>query len=185
MENKDLLNKTIEHVDKLFGKKDPHFVRALHWTLQLFPDASLDIQIAAYAHDVERALNEYNWGAFLLDAEVLKKHQEDGSREIHDFLLKEGADPDLALRVKDIIEKHEIGGSYEQNILKDADSISYFETNALKHIAWITKFSKEDVQAKYDWMWERLTFEKAKEIARPFYEEATAKLKEKARESES
>ena len=185
MKNEDLLNKTIDHVDELFGIKDQHFVRALYWTLQLDPDASLETRIAAYAHDVERALNEYNWGAFLLDDEVLKKHQEDGAREIHDFLIKEGADPELASRVKAIIEKHEIGGDHDQNVLKDADSISYFEINALKHIAWAEKFSEKAVRAKYDWMWNRLTFEKAKELAKPLYENAVNKLKEKAEELRS
>lgn len=185
MENKDLLNKTIEHVDRLFGKKDQHFIRTLHWVLQLDPNASLDIQIAAYAHDVERALYEYNWGAFLLDDEALKKHQENGAREIHNFLLKKGADPDFALRVKSIIEKHEFGGTYEQNVVKDADSISYFEINASKHVALIKKFSEKEVRAKYNWMWDRLTFEKAKELARPFYEKAITKLKEKVKELDS
>ena len=185
MENNDLLNKTINHVDSLFGKKDQHFVRALHWTLQLDPDASLELQIAAYSHDVERALYGYNWGAFLLDEQVLKKHQENGAREMHDFLLKEGADTDFASKVKNIIEKHEIGGTYEQNILKDADSISYFETNALKHIALAEKFSGKEVMAKYDWMWDRITFKKAKDLTRPFYERAITKLKEKVKELES
>ena len=182
MASKDLLNKTIDYVDELFGKKDQHFVRALHWVLQLDPDASLEVQIAAYAHDVERALYEYNWGAFLMDEEVLKNHQENGARAIYDFLIKEDADPDFASRVRSIIEKHEMGGTYEQNIVKDADSISYFETNALKHVAWAEKFSDKEVRAKYDWMWDRITFDKARDFARPFYEEAVAKLKEKAEE---
>jgi hypothetical protein len=183
--NKELLDKTIKYVDGLFGEKDPHFVRALHWALQIDPDAVLEVQIAAYAHDVERALYEYNWGAFLMDEKVLKDHQENGARAIHDFLIKEGSDPDFAARVKAIIEKHEVGGTYEQNIVKDADSISYFETNALKHVAWAEKFSAKEVRAKFDWMWDRMTFDKAKDFARSFYEEAVTKLKEKAKELQS
>ena len=92
MEDKEFLNKTIEYIDGLFGEKDQHFVRALHWALELDPDASLEVQIAAYAHDVERALYEYNWGAFLMDDKVLKDHQENGARAVYDFLIKEGID---------------------------------------------------------------------------------------------
>ena len=185
MENKDLLNKTVDYVDGLFGTKDRHFVRALHWVLELDPRASLQVQIAAYAHDVERALYDYNWGAFLMDEKVLKDHQENGAKAIYDFLIKEGADKGFASEVKSLIAKHEVGGTYEQNLVKDADSISYFETNALKHVAWAEKFSEKEVRAKYDWMWDRLTFDRSRDLARPFYEQAVAKLKEKAKELHS
>ena len=62
--------------------------------------------------------------------------------------------------------------------MKDADSISYFE-NQIDH--FITKQAKEigfdKVKAKFDWMYERITSEKAREIARPMYEAAIKKLK--------
>lgn len=185
MEKKYFLNKVMEHVDKLFGTKESHFVRALYWLLQLNPDASEEMQIAAYAHDVERAIFPYDIGSFLLDEKVLKKHQKNGAQEIYNFVLKEGADSNFALKVKTLIERHEIGGSYEQNLIKDADSISYFETNALKHVDWIEKFSKEEVKAKFDWMYNRISLDKVKEIARPFYEKANKKLEDKALKQKS
>lgn len=177
-----LLNKTIEHIDYLFGSKDPHFVKALYWLIQLEPSADEAMKIAAYAHDIERAISPYNIGAFLLDEEVLRRHQENGGVEIHNFLLKEGADPDFASKVKTLIDRHEIGGTYEQNLIKDADSISYFETNAEKHADWIDKFSKEEVMAKFDWMYNRISFDKAKNIAKPLYIKVVKMLDKKAKD---
>ena len=181
MNKNSFLNKTIKYVDLLFNKKDLHFVRTLYWVLKLDPGVSEEVKIAAYAHDIERALFKYNIGAFLLDEEVLRNHQMNGAKAIYDFLLKEGASPAFSSRVKKLIEKHEIGGTYEQNLIKDADSISYFETNALKHVEWIDKFSKEQIQAKLDWMYNRISFEKTKEIAKPFYEKSIKKLEEEYR----
>ncbi len=181
MGNNNFLDKTIKYVDALFNGKDPHFVRTLYWVLELDPDVGEEVKIAAYAHDIERALFPYDIGAFLLDKEVLKNHQVNGAKAIYNFLLKEGADSVFSSRVKILIEKHESGGTYEQNLIKDADSISYFETNALKHIEWLDKFSREQIQAKLDWMYKRISFDKAKEIAKPFYEKSIKKLKEKDR----
>ncbi len=179
-----LLNKTIKHVDKLFGVKDLHFVRTLYWLLQLEPEAGYDMQIAAYAHDVERAIFPYDIGAFFMDKEVLRKHQENGALEIYNFLLQEGAEPNFALKVKMLIERHEFGGTDGQNLIKDSDSISYLETNALKHTDWVEKFPKEKVKAKIDWMYNRISLDKAKEIARPLYEKAIKVLNEKAKKKE-
>ncbi len=175
------LDKTIKHVDHLFGKKDPHFVQALYWLNQLEPDADETLQIAAYAHDTERAICEYNIGVFLLDEEVLRKHQENGAKEIHRFLLKEGANPEFASKVKNLIERHEDGGTYGQNLIKDADSISYFKTNAATHANWIDNFTREQIMAKFDWMYDRISLDKAKKIAKPFYQEAVKILDEKLR----
>lgn len=181
MEKNYFLDKTIKHVDQLFGKKDPHFVRALYWLCKLEPNASEEMKIAAYTHDVERAICPYNIGAFLLDKEVLRKHQENGGLEIYNFLLKEGANPDFASKVKTLIYNHEIGGTGEQNLIKDADSISYFETNSAEHANWIDKFSKEEIMAKFDWMYNRISLDRAKKNAKPFYERAVKNLDEKVK----
>lgn len=181
MKKNYFLNKTIAHVDRLFGKQDPHFVRALYWLCQLEPGADEAMQITAYAHDTERAICTYNKGAFLMDAEVLRQHQENGALEIYNFLLREGAKPDFAIKVKNLIDKHEYGGTHEQNLIKDTDSISYFETNAATHVDWINKFSKDEVKAKFDWMYDRISLDKAKNIARPLYERVLKMLDDKAK----
>jgi len=127
------------------------------------------LRVAAYSHDVERGLYPYNIGAFLLDPEVLRNHQENGAIAVYDFLIREGADPGFALKVKNLIRRHEMGGTHEQNILKDADSISYFETNSATHAGWTDKFSREEIKAKLDWMYDRISSQNAKNIAEPIY----------------
>jgi hypothetical protein len=169
MKTNIFLSKTIKYVDDLFGQKDEHFVRSLYWVNQFEAHADEALQIAAYAHDTERALYPYNIRAFLLDADVLKKHQENGAAAIYAFLLKENAAPDLALKV----------GTHEQNLLKDADSISYFETNSIKHTEWTDKLSKEEIKAKFDWMYNRISLDSAKIIAKPLYEKVLILLKKK------
>lgn len=173
------LQKVIEYVDSLFSNHDEHFARTLYWACQLKPDADQSVQIAAYAHDTGRALTKYDKGAFLLDEEALKKHQESGALEIYNFLLRKGANVELAKKVRSLIASHEVGGNEEQNLIKDADSISYFEVNVLKHINRTDEFSKEEIGAKFDRMYNRISSKKAKNIAKPLYEKAIELLKNK------
>lgn len=172
-----LYQKVVEYVDQSFGKKSEHFERTVYWLLQLKPDADIYFQIAAYSHDIQRAfvfketleMVEKSESGFK-DPEFLKSHQEDGAKRMYEFLMKNGCDEPDAKRVYHLISKHEEGGDEEQNILKDADSISYFECNA-DH--FVTKYSPilgaKKIKDKFDWMFDRISSEKAKRIARPMY----------------
>ena len=66
----------------------------------------------------------------------------------------------------------EEGGNEEADLIKDADSISYLENNAIKHIKLIGKLSKDRIKNKVDWMYNRISSKKAKSLAEPFYKEA-------------
>ena len=76
-----------------------------------------------------------------------------------------------------LISKHEVGGNDGQNLLKDADSISYFE-NQIQHFltAKVADVGKAKVKEKFDWMFSRITSNKAKDIAEPMYEAAINRL---------
>lgn len=77
-----------------------------------------------------------------------------------------------------LVSKHEVGGNDDQNLLKDADSISFFENNVDHFVnKKVGETSKEKVKDKFEWMFNRISSEKAKQIARPWYEEAIKKLK--------
>jgi len=77
-----------------------------------------------------------------------------------------------------MILKHEFGGDEESNLIKDADSISYLEINVLQHIKkLVVVFNKNKIKRKTDWMFERISSENAKQIAKPFYKEAIKVLK--------
>jgi Domain of unknown function (DUF4202) len=160
-----------------------HFDRTVYWIEQLKPGADEGLRIAAEAHDIERAyrdsskepVGESDKG--FRDDYYLKYHPEKGAQIIGEFLEREGAPVGLIMRVKMLIEKHEVGGSDDQNQLKDADSISYLE-NQVSH--FVEEKSKKaglgKVKEKIDWMFDRITSEEAKKIARPMYEVAIEKL---------
>lgn len=161
-----------------------HFERTVYWIKQLKADADEALLISAIAHDIERAFRKQDvkdkkHSHSYADPEFFRSHEERGAEIMADFLKKEGAEQKLIDRVKMLISKHEEGGNDDQNLLKDADSISFFENNVptflTKHVSEV---GKEKVKEKFDWMFNRITSEKAKQIARQWYEEAIKKLDE-------
>lgn len=185
-----IFDKVKKHVTKIFqenGKKDgvKHLERTVYWLKQLKPNVDEAMLIAAFAHDIERPLrtkaaieNVKESSGGYMNEDHLKQHQERGAEIIGEFLESIRAESMLIERVKMLISKHEVGGNDDQNLLKDADSISFFETNAprflTKHLPLV---GKEKVKEKFDFMFERITSEKAKEIARPMYKRVMGDLK--------
>lgn len=159
-----------------------HFIRTVHWVKVLKPDADDALLISAVAHDIERAfrkqdMEEKKHSYSYSDPKFFRLHEERGAEIIGDFLKEQGATAEIVERVKMLVSRHEEGGNDDQNLLKDADSVSFFETNIslflTKHVQDV---GKEKVRGKFDWMFNRITSEKAKQIARPWYEEAIKKL---------
>jgi hypothetical protein len=154
-----------------------HLVRTVYWLLQLNPNADEATQVAALSHDIERAFrvekqNERLKQKGFKNEEHLEEHQNRGAEIMADFLTKEGASSDFIAKVKHLISKHEVGGDNEQNLIKDADSLSFFENNVKRFVEVLTKdTSKEAVKEKLDWMYDRITLDCAKQIARPWYDE--------------
>ena len=161
-----------------------HFLRTVYWTKQLRPNADEALLISAVAHDIQRAFRKKDFpentsGNPLLNPAMLDNHQKKGAEIITDFLVKQNSDQKLIDRVKMLVSKHEVGGNADQNLLKDADSISFFENNTGYFIEKLVPlFGKEVIEEKFDWMYERITSKKAQQIARPMYEKALKKLKE-------
>ncbi|MBU1922150.1 DUF4202 family protein [Patescibacteria group bacterium] len=161
-----------------------HFLRTVYWIKQLRPNADEALLISAVAHDIQRAFREKDLsknasGNPLLNPAMLDDHQKKGAEIIADFLVKQNANQKLIDRVKMLVSKHEVGGNTDQNLLKDADSISFFENNAGHFIEKLVPlFGKKVIKEKFDWMYERITSKKAQQIAQPMYEKALKKLKE-------
>jgi hypothetical protein len=161
-----------------------HLERTVYWIKQLKPDADEALFISAMAHDIERAFRKqdvkdkkYSHG--FADLEFYRPHEERGADIMAEFLKKEGAEQELIDRVNMLISKHEEGGDDDQNLLKDADSISFFENNVSTFLTrLVSKVGKEKVKEKFDWMFNRMTSEKAKQISRQWYEEVINKLEE-------
>lgn len=158
-----------------------HFERTVDWLLALKPDADEAMQIAAYAHDIERAFrDEVSEEVFkdreFNDPEFLADHETKGAEIAAKFLRDNGYGDNDVKRVYNMIRYHEEGGDDEANLIKDADSISYLEINAKRHLPLIETLGKEKVKNKIDWMYNRITTEKAKELATPFYDDVIREL---------
>jgi hypothetical protein len=158
----------------------PHFLRTVYWVERLKPGADEALRIAAIAHDIDRAFNtrEEQWiGTSVRDETYLREHQEEGARIIGEFLAQHTRDHALIQRVRDLVSHHEVGGNSDQNLIKDADSVSFFENNTemfiKKHRA---RGGYARMKEKLDWMFDRITSAEAKAIARPQYEEAIRSL---------
>ena len=160
-----------------------HLLRTVYWLKEIYPEADEAMQIAALSHDIQRAFKDKYAGPAqtnknsFLDKEHLRFHQEKGGEIIAEFLLEQGASRDFAERVKMLVSKHEEGGTDEQNILKDADSISFFENNVDHFVeVFAPEKGKDVIKAKFDWMYNRITSDKAKQIVRPWYEAGIERL---------
>jgi hypothetical protein len=160
-----------------------HFERTVYWLKQLKPDADEALCIAAFAHDAERAFRDeestkkvFQIKGFV-NKDQVKYHSETGANIIAEFLKKENAPAEFVEHIRQFISKHEIGGTDDENILKDADSISYFENQIPFFLnVMVNKVGKEIVREKFQWMYDRITSEKAKEIALPMYQKAIKEL---------
>jgi hypothetical protein len=73
---------------------------------------------------------------------------------------------------------HEWGGSPDANLVQAADSVSFLETNIdlMVGLAHTGKYSRADIAFKFDQMYERIQVPAAKDLARPMWEHAKARL---------
>lgn len=182
-----MLEKVIQYVNESFAqsvtdKKPIHFERTVYWLKQLKPDADEPMQIAAYAHDLQRAFRKTNTqqtfkNMAFNDSEFLKMHQEEGAKLIAKFLREHGYAEDKIKRVFNMVRYHEEGGDPESDLIKDADSISFFEVNAIGFIQKVAlELGAEKTKSKFDWMYNRIYSENARKIAEPMYKKSLAEL---------
>lgn len=162
-----------------------HFKRTLHWLDELDQEASEELRVAALLHDCDKEIRrDKKWAKKERDfkgeeyAEFLKNHQQLSAEIAKKFLLDNGCSEVYMNKVAKLIGQHEEGGSVEANSLMDADSVSFLENNAKRWMDNILKGKrdKEKVRNKLDYMFGRIKSDKAREIAKPFYEEAMKEL---------
>lgn len=171
---RDWVNQTHPHPE--------HLIRTGYWVQQLDPTASDELIVACITHDIERAFTEgrvpegssEEGSGIIWDDEVYNLwHGRRSADFVAQWLKTQGVSDDFIKKVWRLIEVHEIGGNYEENLIKDADSISFLEINAPLFKSKIPeKFTKEQVIDKFDYMYNRISGEKAKELAKPFYQKA-------------
>jgi hypothetical protein len=112
-----------------------------------------------------------------LDNDFLKYHQIKSAEIIVNFLKKNNCSENQLSKVYHLIANHEFGGDFESDILKDADSLSFFKINAEHFIKVKTKeTSIKKVKEKLEWMYNRISYNETKESTLHYYKKAILKL---------
>ncbi len=178
------LESVIQFVNDTFAGKEmqiKHFQKTLERVIMQNPNADQSFQIAAYSHDIERWFRDpsHQVPENYLDIDFLRYHQEKWAEIIKDFLIQHGYSTDVDIdRVVHLISKHEQGWDTDQNILMNADSASFLETNAY---IFIEKKAKEEwyekVKEKIDWMYNRISDPQIKKQCQQLYLQHIENLK--------
>ena len=157
-----------------------HLVRTRDWLVELDPAAGQAARLAALTHDMERHfpggpiqdLSVWPDG----EGEYRRLHSERSAQIVGDWLREQGANGGLVSEVERLIVAHETGGHPDEDLVQAADSLSFLEINPKVLARWYTdgRAPKERAKAQAQWMFERIRIERARELARPLYEEAIA-----------
>jgi hypothetical protein len=154
-----------------------HLRRTRDWLLELEPDASEALRLAALTHDMERHFPDGSPHQNLGlppegDMEYRRLHSERSAAIVGDWLRGEGADEELVTEVERLIRAHEVGGAPDEDLIQSADSISFIEVNVDLPMRWAAegRSSFERGVDQHRWMYERIRVPRARELARPLYE---------------
>lgn len=188
MSNKKNIVKAVRNWVRKNYQTDKHLLRAEYWLKKLKPEADEAMVVAVISHDIERAFLKNRKPRPNLKWDDKKRNIYHGKRSaafVGNFLKKLGVKTRFISKVGRLITYHELGGDEERNLIKDADSLSFFENNIsffllrTKEVDKYTnkKLSKDDLKEKFDYMYKRISSEKAKKLAKPFYLKALEELK--------
>lgn len=144
----------------IIGSKVPedpsHAENVLHWLLVLDPDANEVLQLAAYGHDIERALpDRYTVKDFETYEDYKNAHAKRGGELITKMLLDAGYSQNDAKRAGGLVTEAEFSSDDSQvQLICDADTISFFDNN----LAFYRKRYESDVvRKKVNFMYSRAT----------------------------
>lgn len=177
----DIIKETEDWIKRIHYNAD-HLLQTAYWVQQLEPKASIELIVACITHDVERAFpkgriprGSDEEGANIIwdDAAYNLWHGKRSADFTEEFLRRNKVPQEFIAKVRHLIERHEVGGDYEQNLIQAADSISFLEINAARFIRNIRKrYTKQQVKNKFDYMYNRIQIKEGKELAKLFYKKA-------------
>ncbi len=145
--------------------EDPrHADDTLEWLLRLEPDAGEALQLAALAHDIDRAIEEVKVRREDFDDyDVFKAtHARHGAQLMRPILNSCSVARGIVDEACRLVEVHEVGGDPQADLLKDADSISYFDVNLP---LYFQREGWDETKRRSHWGYRRLT-PRAKEIVK-------------------
>ena len=137
--------------------EDPiHARETLRLLLIMRPQADLALQVAALGHDLERALPpglRVERSRFPDYASFKAAHARNSAGHLTMLLRKHHLPEGFCQRVRRLVERHEVGGDPDSDLLKEADSLSFFTTN-LPH--YLEREGEAEALRRCRWGWERL-----------------------------
>ncbi len=148
------IEKTVERSEV---PEDPiHSKNTREWVLRLKPNADIALQIAALGHDIERSIKgrkvlRKNFSDF---NEFKKAHSLNSARILRQILSKHDIDKEVVEKITYLVKHHEFGGDPEADILRDGDSISFFDVNLP---FYFRRTSREEVTSRIKWGYRRLS----------------------------
>ena len=105
-----------------------HSINTLEWVLKLKPDADTALRIAALGHDIERGLVDRTVKARNYDTfdEFKQAHALNSAEILVEIMEECGVDQKITDDVAHLVANHEVGGDEREELLKNADVISFF-----------------------------------------------------------
>ena len=149
--------------------EDPlHAENTLEWLLRLKPDPGSPLQLAALAHDIDRAVGGTDRGDFD-DYDAFKAaHARNSARLLRPILEACQVPHEIVDEVCRLVEAHEVGGDPASDLLKDADGISFFDVNLP---LYYRREDRQEAERRARWGYSRLS-PRARDIVNGFrYEE--------------
>ena len=143
-----------------------HSQNTREWVLKLKPEADTALQIAALGHDIERSIEQRKIKRenFTDYDEFKKAHSQNSATILQEILLTYDVNQDFIDKVVNLVLLHEFGGTLEANILKYADSISFFDVNLP---IYFQRNSERETAFRMKWGYKKLSHF-AKSIVRNF-----------------
>ncbi len=144
--------------------EDPdHAENTLEWLLRLETDAGEALQLAALAHDIDRATPERVRREEHPDYDAFKAaHARRGARLLRGILEDCEVESAIVREACRLVELHEAGGDPGSDLLKDADAISYFDVNLP---LYFQREGWDETKRRSYWGYRRLT-PRAREIVK-------------------
>ena len=108
-----------------------HSQNTLEWLLKLKPDAEDALKIAALGHDIERAIEhrKIKRKDYKSYDKFKKAHALNSAKILKEVMKKWKVKKEFIEDVFFLVSHHETGGNRRVEVLKNADSISFFEVN--------------------------------------------------------
>lgn len=150
--------------------EDPiHAENTLTWLLRFEPEADIALQIAALGHDVERALEERRiQKRIFTDFDAFKAAHAHNSAEIIKEIMTACKVPQPIIDdIYRLVCHHETGGDARSDLLRDVDSISFFDVNLP---LYYKRNGREETYRRSIWGYRRISPERKNTISNIVYD---------------